>query len=115
MRIKQSFCYPLYLPADNNLETAIKAAAEIGYAAVELWARPPEFEELMGLAKRYGLAVASMSGHMSLPDGLNKRSNHDRIEAELRESIDIAVQARHPRPDLLQRQSPAASERDRGD
>ncbi len=99
MRIKQSFCYPLYLPADNNLETAIKAAAEIGYAAVELWARPPEFEELMGLAQRYGLAVASMSGHMSLPDGLNKRSNHDRIEAELRESIDIAVQ--HGIPGLI--------------
>jgi len=32
-----------------------------------------------------------MSGHLSLEDGLNKRSNHQRIEAELRESIDIAA------------------------
>ncbi len=32
-----------------------------------------------------------MSGHGSLPDGLNKRSNHDRIEAELHESIDLAA------------------------
>ena len=40
-----------------------------------------------------------MSGHQSLPDGLNKRSNHDRIEAELRESIDVA--ARHGIPGLI--------------
>src|SRR5262245_19819065 len=69
MRIKQSICYPLFKPADMSLETLVKTAADIGYAAVELWARPPEFEEIMALARRYGLAVASMSGHMSLPDG----------------------------------------------
>lgn len=91
MRIKQSICYPLFKPSDMNLETLVATAAEIGYAAIELWARPPEFEEIMALARRYNLAVASMSGHMSLPDGLNKRSNHARIEAELKESIDIAA------------------------
>jgi hydroxypyruvate isomerase len=32
-----------------------------------------------------------MSGHNSLPDGLNNTDNHDRIEAELRESIDVAA------------------------
>ena len=32
-----------------------------------------------------------MNGHVSLADGLNKRSNHDRIEAELKTSIDIAA------------------------
>jgi hydroxypyruvate isomerase len=92
MRIKQSFCYPMYLPEGGSLEELVKTAAEIGYAAIELWARPSEFEELMALAKRYGLAVASMIGHQSIVDGLNKRGNHDRIEAELRESIDLAVQ-----------------------
>ncbi|RIK44774.1 MAG: xylose isomerase [Chloroflexi bacterium] len=99
MRIKQSICYPLFKPADMSLEDLVKTAAEIGYAAIELWARPPEFEEIMALARRYGLAVASMSGHMSLPDGLNKRSNHDRIEEELKTSIDIA--ARHGIPGLI--------------
>ena len=69
MRIKQSFCYPMYLPAGGSLEELVMAAAEIGYAAIELWARPPEFEELMALAKRYGLAVASMIGHQSIVDG----------------------------------------------
>ena len=48
-------------------------------------------EEVVAAAKKHKLVVASMIGHNSLPDGLNKRSNHDRIEAELRESIDIAA------------------------
>ncbi|OGG54344.1 MAG: xylose isomerase [Candidatus Handelsmanbacteria bacterium RIFCSPLOWO2_12_FULL_64_10] len=99
MRIKQSICYPLFKPQDMNLEGLFKTAAEIGYAAVELWGRGEDFEEIMALAKRHRLAVASMSGHASLPDGLNKRSNHDRIEAELKASIDIAV--RHGIPGLI--------------
>jgi hydroxypyruvate isomerase len=99
MRIKQSICYPLFKPADMPLETLVKTAADIGYAAIELWGRTAEFEEIIALAKRYDLAVASMSGHASLPDGLNKRSNHDRIEEELKISIDIA--ARHGIPGLI--------------
>ena len=92
MRIKQSLCYPMFKPADMSLDDLFKTGAEIGYAAVELWNRGPDFEEVVATAHKYGLAVASMTGHDSLPDGLNKRSNHDRIEAELRESIDIAAQ-----------------------
>jgi hydroxypyruvate isomerase len=92
MRIKQSICYPLFKPATMELDELFCLAAETGYAAIELWARPNNFAEIMGLAKRYGLAVASMSGHAFLPDGLNKRGNHDRIERELKESIDIAAE-----------------------
>jgi len=99
MRIKQSLCYPMFKPADMSLDDLFKAGAEIGYAAVELWTRGPDFEEVVETAHKYGLVVASMSGHDSLPDGLNKRSNHDRIEAELRESIDIA--AKHGIPGLI--------------
>lgn len=99
MRIKQSICYPLFMPKEMALGDLVATAAEIGYAAIELWTRPPEFEEIVELAHRHGLAVASMTGHGSLPDGLNKRSNHDRIEVELRESIDIA--ARHGIPGLI--------------
>ena len=99
MRIKQSICYPLFMPKEMNLATLMETAAGIGYAAVELWGRPPEFEEIMRLAKANELVVASMSGHMSLPDGLNKRSNHDRIEDELKSSIDIAAQ--HGIPGLI--------------
>jgi hydroxypyruvate isomerase len=80
------------MPKEMPLAALVQSAATIGYAAIELWGRPPEFEEIVALAKAHGLAVASMSGHGSLPDGLNKRSNHERIEQELRESIDIAAQ-----------------------
>jgi hydroxypyruvate isomerase len=82
-----------------SLELLFQTAAEMGYAAVELWQRGDDFEKVMALAKEYGLAVASMSGHASLPDGLNKRANHDRIEAELKASIDVAVQ--HHIPGLI--------------
>ncbi|MCB0065002.1 MAG: TIM barrel protein [Caldilineaceae bacterium] len=92
MPIQQSICYPLFMPNTMTLEALVKTAAEIGYAAIELWGRPADFTEIVRLAKANGLAVASMSGHGSLPDGLNKRSNHERIEMELRESIDIAAQ-----------------------
>jgi len=91
MAIKQSICYPLFMPKEMALNDLVQRAAAIGYAAIELWSRPTDFEEIVGLAKAHGLAVASMSGHGSLPDGLNKRSNHERIEHELRESIDIAA------------------------
>jgi len=75
-----------------SLDLLIEHAAKVGYAAIELWGRDAQFEEIMALAKRHNLAVASMSGHNSLPDGLNKRSNHDRIEDELKNSIDLAAQ-----------------------
>jgi hydroxypyruvate isomerase len=90
-RIKQSFCYGLFIK-NNTLETVIKRAAEIGYAAVELWGREhAPFDELCGLANANGLVVASMCGHNSLPDGLNKRDNHSRIQEELHASIDVAA------------------------
>ena len=91
MPVKQSICYPLFKPQDLELEACFAAAAEIGYAAVELWGRGDDFEDVVTLAHGHGLVVASMCGHGSLPDGLNKRDNHDRIEDELRVSIDLAA------------------------
>ncbi len=91
MRVKQSICYPLFMSADGDLEALTKEAAETGYEAIELWAIPPDIEEIVAVAKRNGMTVASMSGHASLEDGLVKRSNHDRIEAELIESIGLAA------------------------
>jgi hydroxypyruvate isomerase len=91
MRIKQSFCYPCFKTPDMGLDRLCGEAARIGYAGVELWFRGAEFDELVNAAKRHGLVIPSMCGHKSLTDGLNKRENHDRIESELRESVDIAV------------------------
>ncbi len=91
MRIKQSVCYPIFKLGEMTLDELFKTVSKIGYAAVELWGRGDDFEKVVRLAKKRKLAVASMCGHASLPDGLNKRSNHDRIEDELKTSIDIAV------------------------
>ena len=93
MRIKQSVCYPILKPEGMSFDELFKASADIGYAAVEMWGRGDDFDEVCELAKKHGLVMASMVGHASLPDGLNKRSNHERIETELKESIDAA--ARH--------------------
>jgi len=91
MRIKQSVCYPMMKPAEMSLDELCKLASEIGYAAIELWDRGADLPEVVATANRHGLAVASMCGHKCLPVGLNQRSEHDRIEAELRESIDVAA------------------------
>jgi len=96
-RIKQSYCLPMYLREGMKLENLIKATAEIGYAAVEIWGRQgAPFDEVCELAHKYKMRVASMCGHNSLADGLNRRENHDRIEDEILESIDIACQRNIP-------------------
>jgi hydroxypyruvate isomerase len=99
MRIKQSLCYPMFDLKGMSLGELFRIGAEIGYTAVELWQRGDDFEEIVALAKKHGLVVASMCGHASLSDGLNKRSNHERIEDELKTSIDIA--ARHGIPGVI--------------
>lgn len=91
MRIKQSVCYPIMKPDDMGYDELFTACADIGYDAVEMWGRGDDFEQVIDTAQRHGLAVASMGGHQSRPGGLNDRSQHDRIEAELRQSIDLAA------------------------
>lgn len=94
MPIKQSMCVPIFPPGD--LDEIFRAVAEIGYPAVETWGRDAVFDEFCETANRHGLRVVSMIGHDALPDGMNKRENHDRIEEELRVSIDIAVEKNIP-------------------
>ncbi len=92
--IRQSVCYgPLARGFDNPAE-GIAAAAGIGFVSVEMLP-----EEHWPLVRDHGLDIAIVSGHASLPDGLNNRGNHGRIEAELKESIDKAVE--HGIPSLI--------------
>ncbi len=99
MRVKQSVCWPLFRPEGMPMDEYFGVIAEIGYPAIELWGRDEQFAEIVETAHKHGLVVASMSGHASLPDGLNKPENHERIEAELIESIDLAAQ--HDIPGLI--------------
>ncbi|MCZ7644793.1 MAG: TIM barrel protein [Planctomycetota bacterium] len=60
----------------------LREAKRIGYDGVEMIG-----EELWPAVKDAGLRLASMGGHKSLTDGLNKRHNHERIERELKENL----------------------------
>jgi hydroxypyruvate isomerase len=84
-RIKQSVCYWCFAGKGASPETLIKEAAKIGYASIEL---PPQ--EYWGMIRDHGMVIATIGGHASLTDGLNKRTNHNRIEQEILKNLDTA-------------------------
>jgi hydroxypyruvate isomerase len=96
MRIQQSVCYPMIKPAEIPLATFVARVAQLGYRAIELWGRDARFAEVVALAREHNLVVATMGGHDSLAVGLNDPAQHERIEAELRASIDIAAEVGIP-------------------
>ncbi len=91
MPVKQSVCIPIFPLGPLTRDELLGEIAGIGFPAVEIWGRGDDFADLCESAADRGLEVVSMSGHDSLPDGLNNAANHDRIEAELRQSIDVAA------------------------
>ena len=72
-------------------EQLVRAAAEIGYAGIEL--AEPSFWPLIA---DHNLAIASIRAHDSIASGLNRRENHDRIVAEIRANLKLAAQWRIP-------------------
>lgn len=86
MAINQSICFGGFSRGAENPEDVIRKAAEIGYKSVEMLP-----EALWPVVQDNGMRVAIIVGHASLPDGLNKRENHDRIEDEILKNIDIAA------------------------
>lgn len=83
--VRQSVCFNPFNQDDVTPAELIAAAARIGYESIEMAA-----EEYWPLTKDSGLDIAIVIGHASLPDGLNKREKHDRIEDELLTNIDLA-------------------------
>ncbi|MBD3184849.1 TIM barrel protein [Candidatus Poribacteria bacterium] len=86
-RIKQSICFGCFNRGDATPEHVIKEAASIGFKSVEMAPR-----EHWNMIRDLGMKIAIIGGHRSLTDGLNKRSNHRRIEEELLQKMDIAVE-----------------------
>jgi len=84
-RIKQSICFGCFHRGGYTPEQVIKEAAKIGYASVEMLG-----EQYWGMVRDAGMKVAIIGGHGTLTNGLNKRSNHDRIEDELLRNIEKA-------------------------
>ena len=89
--MKQSFAWWCFANRGVDDDDLMAGAARLGYSAVDLLD-----EELWPLARRHGLAVSAIVGHASLRDGLNRRENGGRIEAELRARIDRAAAANIP-------------------
>src|SRR5262249_54563801 len=81
--IKQSICRWGY--SKIPLEQLAEAAVKMGYKSIELLA-PEEYK----LIKPFGLTCA-MIKCKSITDGLNRKENHDWIEAELRKHIEFAA------------------------
>jgi len=96
MKIKQSVCLPMMKPAEAPMPDFLKALARIDYPAVEIWQRDDDFETFVDLCRENDLVLAGMVGHAALGNGLNDPAQHDRIEAELRESIDLAARFQIP-------------------
>jgi hydroxypyruvate isomerase len=87
MSFKQSVAWWCFVPGKMTPEALIRAAAEIGYAGIDLIP-----QEHWQLAKDHGLRIAAVGGHGPLTDGLNKRENRAKIEAEIRANIHLAAQ-----------------------
>jgi hydroxypyruvate isomerase len=81
--IKQSVCAWCYkIPVEKLAEEAKK----IGYQSVELLN-----QEQIKKVKAVGLTCAVMTSAGSIPDGLNRKENHDRIIKQLEGNIEFAV------------------------
>ncbi|MFP3896277.1 MAG: hydroxypyruvate isomerase family protein [Anaerolineales bacterium] len=92
MSVKQCVVLPLFFePEEMSLDDFCGVIAGIGYAAIEVMQPGEDLGEIVQTAGRHDLAVASMVGHASLQDGFNRRENHERIEEELRASIELAA------------------------
>ncbi len=96
MRIKQSVCWSILDLGGMSLDVFFREVAAIGYPGVEFWWRDDHFEETVELTRKHGLQLTSLAAHRSHADGLNRRANHDRIEREISESIDIAARVGMP-------------------
>jgi hydroxypyruvate isomerase len=99
MPLRQSVVYPMLKPGPMPLIDFLKEAAAIGYEACELWSYDDTLGDVVETARSAGLRVCSMVGHEhedpeqgGHSEALSRAKNHDRIEAELRKSIDLAVE-----------------------
>jgi hydroxypyruvate isomerase len=89
-RLKQGvarWCFPMW-----SVEELCQRAVKLGIEGVDL-VGPEDWP----VVKKYGLVPSMMlPGGGTIPDGLNRRENHDAIERQLREGIEKAALAGVP-------------------
>ncbi len=87
-RIKQSVCKWCYrMP----LEDLCKHAARIGYKGIDL-VGPNDWP----VVKKYGLVPTMTSGAGSIGNGWNRKENHDKLVAQMKNNIERAAEAGLP-------------------
>ena len=84
--MKHSLAWWSFVRGDMTPELLLRTAVELGYDGIELV--EPEYWQLV---RDHGLAIASIGGHASLTNGLNRRENHARIEQEILANLERAV------------------------
>jgi hydroxypyruvate isomerase len=82
---KTSFTWWSFGERGATTDELLRGAAAMGYDAVEL--APDHLWPAMTDA---GLAIATHGGHSSIPSGLNRAENHDRIEREITANLELA-------------------------
>jgi hydroxypyruvate isomerase len=88
-RLKQSaarWCYK-----DMSIDDLCRNGVEMGLSAIDL-VSPEEWPTL----QKYGLVSSMVYSAGTIPDGWNRRENHDRLEKEMREGIERAAAAKLP-------------------
>jgi hydroxypyruvate isomerase len=86
-RLKQSVCRWCY--AKIPIDDLAKACASMGLQAMDL-VDPKEWDAV----RKAGLTLTSVPGPTSIADGLNRKENHDAIEAKFKPMVDAAVAAK---------------------
>ena len=98
MPIKQSLCIPCFHDDNEDLDSFLDFVKDTGFAGVELWHRNNLncYDGFCEGMQRRDLIIPSMCGHNNINSGLNDPSQHDRIEAELIDSINNAAKNKIP-------------------
>ena len=81
----------MFINDSVSLDELMAKAADIGFAAAELWFRDETFPAWAECVHKHGLRIASTCAHHTLTQGVNDPTQHERIEQEIRDSVDLAV------------------------
>jgi hydroxypyruvate isomerase len=88
-RLKQSVCRWCY--AKIPIEDLARESARLGIQSIDLL-DPKEWAAV----KKFGLIPTMVPGGTTIPDGLNRKENHDGIEHRLKDAITLAAKEKVP-------------------
>src|ERR1700690_3059756 len=88
-RLKQSvarWCF-----SKISVDDLWRQAAGMGLSGIDL-VEPEDWPTM----RKYGLVPAMTPGKATIPNGFNRKENHDRLEKELQETIKLNAEAKAP-------------------